>query len=84
MNGRPGEMPQRLRTSARSAGVTVACPWPRAYASTAWTTIARANAGIASSRARAAGSQASAKRTSSPNVCSTPSRISSPPWAPGW
>ena len=31
---------------------------------------------------RAAGSHASPKRTSSPNVCSTPRRISSPPWAP--
>ena len=30
VKGRPGEMPQRLRTSARSAGVTVAWPWPRA------------------------------------------------------
>ena len=64
--------------------MTVPCPWLRAYASTAWTTIARANAGIASSRAWAAGSQGSAKRTSRPKVCSTPSRISSPPWAPGW
>ena len=66
MKGRPGEMPQRLRTSARSAGVTVAWPWPRAYASTACTTIARAKAGIASRRVRAAASQARAKRDLEP------------------
>ena len=30
VKGRSGLMPQRPRTSARSAGVMVPCPWPRA------------------------------------------------------
>src|SRR5262249_50177585 len=58
-NGRPGVIPQRLRTSARRPVVTSPAPCPRAWASAAPTTIARAKAAPASRRARAAGSHAS-------------------------
>src|SRR6185436_9100643 len=51
--------PHFARTSASSSGVTTGAPSERAYASTAFTTMPRANEGIACSRSRAAGSQVS-------------------------
>ena len=62
MKGRPGEMPQRSRTSASSEDVTTVWPRLRAYASTALITMPRANEGIAWSRARAAASHTSRSR----------------------
>src|SRR4029434_6037062 len=47
--------PHFERTSASSSGVILVAPRPRAYASTAFTTMPRANEGIACRRSRAAG-----------------------------
>src|SRR5213078_5035217 len=75
--------PHVARTSARSSRVTTGWPRPRAYASTALTTIPRANDGIAWSRSRASGSHASSQVTGSPNVTVGGSSTTAPPWAPG-
>src|SRR5438552_4810119 len=69
-HGRDGRNrpPHFARTSAKSSRVTTASPRPRAYASTALTTIPRAKDGIAWSRSRASASHASSHATGSPNV----------------
>src|SRR5438046_945929 len=76
--------PHVLLTSASSSRVTTVSPRPRAYASTALTTIPRAKDGIARSRSRAASSHTSSQDTGHPNVSVAGRSTTAPPWAPGW
>src|SRR2546426_5128708 len=76
--------PHVALTSASSSRVTTVPPRPRAYASTALTTIPRAKDGIARSRSRAASSHTSSQATGNPNVSVAGSSMTAPPWAPGW
>src|SRR6266705_3085180 len=76
--------PHVLLTSASSSRVTTVSSRPRAYASTALTTIPRAKDGIARSRSRAASSHTSSQATGNPNVSVAGSSTTAPPWAPGW